>query len=128
MTDVGNVHPADCAADTDHKLQHYEQSGNNQHNIAKKLPRRKTTKRKVMRKSTKRKADVVEPSNITVREGGFGSDDDDVEEVWEEVEFSETDSENEHEREHGSSTDESDLEFESHLAEQIYSSQQVSKC
>jgi hypothetical protein len=75
-----------------------------------------------MRKSTKRKADLPKPSDCAVGDDGFGSDDDDVVEVWEEVEFSETDSENEH----GSSTDESDLEYESRLAEQISSTNKVS--
>jgi len=88
---------------------------------SRKLVRRKTTKKKLMRMSTKRKAHEAGLLPQVVHSDEF-NDEPDIEQTNEEIEFSETDSENEN----GSSTDESDLEFENQLAEQVYSNLLVS--
>ena len=100
-------------------MHHFESSLVPAHN--RKLVRRKTTTKKLLRKSTKRKAHEAGLLVPVVPADDFGDEQDDIVDAGEEIEFSETDSEDEN----GSSTDESDLEFENQLAEQVYGNQTV---
>lgn len=89
---------------------------------ARKLPRRRTTKRKPTTRSSTRRRKPKEDGQPPAVLCGDGFEGEEVSEIWED--FSDTDNENQG-MENGSSTDESDIEFENELAEQMFSHQQV---
>ena len=84
------------------------------------LPRRATTRRgKLSRKSTRRAGQRILETNISE----FDDDNDTDVIEGEELEFSETDSENDENDQASGSCDDSDLEFETELARQMNISQ-----